>query len=208
MAKSFKVKRGTYQRENIKRSGSINMLTSCDLELQEMINNNLMSEGVRKELKIPKVGVIGLGESGKKLCLKLRSKGIQVHGNDIDVEMSKEYWLEKLPNFYDETAMEVKPIWDYSRDLNNLVDQLKAPKAYPDGSPINRSTICFICTPPETINKVKSQLIPLLDAKDIVVDCVNKKVLLLINGDKSGFIKMEPLEIPFSCLEILLETFN
>ncbi len=207
MAKSFKVKRGTYQRENLRIGSPITILTSVDLKLQESINQNRMAEAVIKESEVPRAGVIGLGRKGKDLCLKLRSKGIQVSGNDIDIEMSKEYWSKSVPNLYDPVKT-VKPIWDYSKTLENLVDQLKTPKVYPDGTFIDRPVICFICTPSEVVNRVKSELIPLLSNKDMIVDCRNKKVLILLNGDKSGFIKPKPIEVPFSCLEILLETFN
>ncbi len=46
MAKSFKVKRGTYQRENLRIGSPITILTSVDLKLQESINQNLMAEAV------------------------------------------------------------------------------------------------------------------------------------------------------------------
>jgi len=207
MAKSFKVKRGTYQRENLKIGSPITILTSADLKLQESINNNCMVEAVVKESEVPRVGVIGLGQKGKDLCLKLRSKGIQVSGNDVDVEMSRKFWEKSVPNVYDPDKT-VKPIWDYSKSLENLIDQLKQPRAYPDSTSIDRSVICFICTPSETVDSIKSELMPLLSNKDIIVDCTNKKILILLDGDKSGFIKPKPVEIPFSCLEILLETFN
>ena len=207
MAKSFKVKRGTYQRENLKIGSPITILTSADLKLQESINNNCMVEAVVKESEVPRVGVIGLGQKGKDLCLKLRSKGIQVSGNDVDVEMSRKFWEKSVPNVYDPDKT-VKPIWDYSKSLENLIDQLKQPRAYPDSTSIDRSVICFICTPSETVDSIKSELMPLLSNKDIIVDCTNKKILILLDGDNSGFIKPKPVEIPFSCLEILLETFN
>ncbi len=207
MAKSFKVKRGTYQRENVRIGSPITILTSVDLKLQEAINNNNMNEAVTKESEVPRAGVIGLGQKGKDLCLKLRSKGIQVSGNDVDVEMSRKYWEKSVPNLYD-SKKSVKPIWDYSKDLENLIDQLKTPKVYPDATPVDRPVICFICTPSEVVDRVKSKLISLLSHKDIIVDCRNKKVLILQNGDNSGFVKPQPVEIPFSCLEILLETFN
>ena len=207
MAKSFKVKRGTYKRENLKIGSPITILTSVDLKLQESINNNCMVEAIVKESEVPRVGVIGLGQKGKDLCLKLRSKGIQVSGNDVDVEMSKKFWEKSVPNVYDPDKT-VKPIWDYSRSLENLIDQLKQPRAYPDSTFIDRSVICFICTPSETVDSIKSELMSLLSNKDIIVDCTNKKILILLDGDNSGFVKPQPVEIPFSCLEILLETFN
>tara|TARA_B100001029_G_C14860439_1_gene338789 strand:- start:52 stop:675 length:624 start_codon:yes stop_codon:yes gene_type:complete len=207
MAKSFKVKRGTYKRENLKIGSPITILTSVDLKLQESINNNCMVEAIVKESEVPRVGVIGLGQKGKDLCLKLRSKGIQVSGNDVDVEMSRKFWEKSVRNVYDPDKT-LKPIWDYSRSLENLIDQLKQPRAYPDSTFIDRSVICFICTPSETVDSIKSELMSLLSNKDIIVDCTNKKILILLDGDKSGFIKPQPVEIPFSCLEILLETFN
>ena len=207
MAKSFKVKRGTYKRENLKIGSPITILTSVDLKLQESINNNCMVEAILKESEVPRVGVIGLGQKGKDLCLKLRSKGIQVSGNDVDVEMSRKFWEKSVRNVYDPDKT-LKPIWDYSRSLENLIDQLKQPRAYPDSTFIDRSVICFICTPSETVDSIKSELMSLLSNKDIIVDCTNKKILILLDGDKSGFIKPRPMEIPFSCLEILLETFN
>ena len=207
MAKSFKVKRGTYKRENLKIGSPITILTSVDLKLQESINNNCMVEAILKESEVPRVGVIGLGQKGKDLCLKLRSKGIQVSGNDVDVEMSRKFWEKSVRNVYDPDKT-LKPIWDYSRSLENLIDQLKQPRAYPDSTFIDRSVICFICTPSETVDSIKSELMSLLSNKDIIVDCTNKKILILLDGDNSGFVKPQPVEIPFSCLEILLETFN
>ena len=207
MAKSFKVKRGTYKRENLKIGSPITILTSVDLKLQESINNNCMVEAILKESEVPRVGVIGLGQKGKDLCLKLRSKGIQVSGNDVDVEMSRKFWEKSVRNVYDPDKT-LKPIWDYSRSLENLIDQLKQPRAYPDSTFIDRSVICFICTPSETVDSIKSELMSLLSNKDIIVDCTNKKILILLDGDNSGFVKPQPVEIPFSCLEILLSLIH
>ena len=92
--------------------------------------------------------------------------------------------------------------------MESLVDIVKSPKAFPDGTPIDRPAVFFICTPLEAVESVKSELIPLLSNKDIIVDCRNKKIFVIATGDKSGLIKTQLIELTFSCLEIFLETFK
>ena len=208
MAKSFKVKRGTYQREKVKTSGIITMLSSNDLKLAESINDNIMVQAEIKNLTIPKIGVIGVGDLGQSISHKFRSKDFLVSGYDEDIEYCKILWNTKVENLYDSSKPEFKLVYDYARSMESLVDIVKQPKAYPDGTPIDRPAVYFICTPLEAVESVKSELIPLLSNKDIIVDCRNKKISVIINGDKSGFIKTQFIELPFSWLEIFLETFK
>jgi prephenate dehydrogenase len=208
MAKSFKVKRGTYQREKIKSSGIITLLSSTDLKLVESISNNTMFEAKAREVTIPRMGVIGVGDLGQSIAHKFRSKGVELCGYDEDIEYCKILWNTKVQNLYDSSKPEFKLVYDYARSMESLVDIVKQPKAYPDGTPIDRPAVYFICTPLEAVESVKSELIPLLSNKDIIVDCRNKKISVIINGDKSGFIKTQFIELPFSWLEIFLETFK
>tara|TARA_B100001175_G_C19302908_1_gene539143 strand:+ start:151 stop:783 length:633 start_codon:yes stop_codon:yes gene_type:complete len=208
MAKSFKVKRGTYQREKVKTSGIITMLSSNDLKLAESINDNIMVQAEIKNLTIPKIGVIGVGDLGQSISHKFRSKDFLVSGYDEDIEYCRIIWDTKVKNLYDSSKPEIRLLWDYARSMESLVDIVKSPKAFPDGTPIDRPTVFFICTPLEAVESVKSELIPLISNKDIIVDCRNKKIFVIATGDKSGFIKTQLIELPFSCLEIFLETFK
>ncbi len=133
------------------------------IALRLNIDNSLdtITKNIIKYITPTKIGVIGLGVMGKSLALNFASKGIQLsifnrHVDNQEVDIAKKIVAGNIE-------------LQYARPFDNLtqfVQSLELPRK-----------IILMVSAGSAVNDLLTELIPLLNENDIIIDCGNSHYL-------------------------------
>ena len=201
MAKKLKIDKQDYAREPISHDSPIKLFVSN--KVSEELKHNSFIQGELTKYRRVEVGLIGLNDSTKQICIDFKSNDVRVYGYDENVFKAKTWWQSRVPNPMDENAPPISLLTDFAPDIEGLVDQCTRLRSYPDGSD-SRQVAMYIISLPEdevdsTINTLKSLIFP----GDFIFDCNNKKLMIMLKQDETKILTPEPFEIPFACFRFL-----
>lgn len=127
------------------------------LKLNINYSPDIITENIIKYIASSKLGLIGLGVMGKNLALNFASKGIQLsvfnrHVADKEVDIAKKIVEQNIELQY------AKPF----DNLNQFIQSLELPRK-----------IILMVSAGTAIDELLSELLPLLNENDIIIDCGN-----------------------------------
>tara|TARA_B100000945_G_C20255372_1_gene536522 strand:- start:107 stop:721 length:615 start_codon:yes stop_codon:yes gene_type:complete len=201
MAKKLKIDKQDYAREPISKNSPIKLFVGKKVS-EELKHNTFVQSELTKYRRI-EIGIIGLNEITKQIAIDFKSNGVRVYGYDENVFKAKTWWQSKVPNPMDQNAPPFSLLTDFAPDIEALIDQCTKLRAYPDGSDSRQIAMYIISLPEDevdsTINTLKSLIFP----GDLIFDCNNKKLMIILKQDETKILSPEPVEIPFACFRFL-----
>jgi len=202
MAKKLKIDKQDYSRELISNDGPIKLFVGSNVRKELKENAHVQGE-ITKYRRI-ELGIIGLNETTKQIAIDFKSNGVRVYGYDENVFKAKTWWQSSVPNpREDSNQPTIKLLTDYAPDIKGLVDQCTRLRSYPDGSDSKQIAMYIVSLPEDQLNTTIDLLESLLSPGDIIFDCNNKKLKVILKQDESRILLPEPFEIPFACFRFL-----
>tara|TARA_B100000475_G_C14905940_1_gene276756 strand:- start:47 stop:682 length:636 start_codon:yes stop_codon:yes gene_type:complete len=209
MPKKITVKRQDHSVRNREPISSGGITLTVDPNVADNIASEQMNLYNMTTLRRIKIGFVDLIDEFKDLSLSFRDKGYVTYAYHPENMYKAKAWSESMVEGGTGVWKGSRRIFDdFSRDCENLVDQVSQPKAYPDGSVLKRTGIYFIGSTAENLDEVKKELLPLLQSGDIIFQVCNKQILLTFSKPESKTLELLPLEIPFSCLSDIIEALG
>ena len=201
MAKKLKIDKQDYSRELISNDGPIKLFVGSNVRKELKENAHVQGE-ITKYRRI-ELGIIGLNETTKQIAIDFKSNGVRVYGYDENVFKAKTWWQSKVPNPMDENAPPISLLTDFAPDIEGLVDQCTRLRSYPDGSDSRQIAMYIISLPEDEVDSVINTLKSLIFPGDLIFDCNNKKLMIILKQDETKILSPEPVEIPFACFRFL-----